>query len=370
MEDLIPLILESSDSWWSCDYVRLVRVSSAWAGFVRKRLYARPHLHSFRACTLLARTMLEKPGLASLIKGLDICPAPIEDGHLSHVDYSSIRRLLSIEGLQYLALRQVLAIDAERFLHCLMYPETLQELIVDGHSFDFMGGQWDPLYRPKSASLRWDQEMTSKFPKLRRLRLSYVELSIPYQFTHARLHLSHLELDKVTIIQGRLHNLSSTSWSELELLDIIARDDVDLHPHLPLLLSSCCSSLRNLSIQAWGTNCEDLIFADHDTSSASTTSSLFFPSLLEMRLSGIDASARTLQCIERCCPRLEVFVVLGRKVRVTPLEWVAFLARGALPSLQGFGAPGGTGREATQRWTEEEERRLINACVVRQVMCY
>ncbi|EIM83364.1 uncharacterized protein STEHIDRAFT_123800 [Stereum hirsutum FP-91666 SS1] len=364
VDDLIPLILESSDSWWSCDYARLMRVSPAWASFVRTRLYARPQLHTFDACTLLARTIRENPGIASFITGLDLCPVPVEDSYLIRIDISSIRTLFSVEGLRFVALRQELAVDAERFLRCLARPETLEELIIDGHSFDFMSG-WDPLYLRKPARLRWDQEMTSKFPNLCRLRVSHAELSIPYKSPIHRLQLTHLDLDKVTIVQGQLHNLS-TSWDELQSLDIIALADIDLHRHLPLLLSSCCSSLRSLHIQVLGTHCEDLIFSD----TTAATSAMSFPSLLEVRLSGIDASAHTLQCIEKWCPKLEVFVVLGRKVRVAPLEWVAFLASGALPSLQGFKAPGGTGREATQKWTEEEEKRVMDACVERQVTCY
>src|SRR5262245_26307549 len=74
IDDLVYLILECDDSWWSRDLLRLARVSSAWLWPVRKRLYACPGLHSFRSCSLFARTLAESPYLLPLVHGINLRP--------------------------------------------------------------------------------------------------------------------------------------------------------------------------------------------------------------------------------------------------------------------------------------------------------
>ncbi|THH21468.1 hypothetical protein EW146_g74 [Bondarzewia mesenterica] len=354
VDDLIPVILDCGN-WWSNDYLRLALVSQAWSWHAQKRLYAFPQLYSYRACALLARTLVSNPFLASLVQALDLRPVA-GDRTFMFCDTTSIRLLLSSVSVKRLVLREELSIRAERFLPSLGDPHCLEDLTIDGFSYACHGSSTAFCSR-KSASLVWDSKLSCQFSNLRRLRLSYVELSILHCDAPGTLRLTHLSLNKVTIVNGNLPNLSSTSWDDLRHLDIVARDDADLQPHLPLLLRSCSSSLEELRVHAWGTNCEGLIF---------DSAAMSFPSLVEMRLTGIDTNRRTLSNIEQCCPKLERLCIFGRAVRVTPREWIAFLDSGALPTLRGFRPPC-DGRHICQLWTDEDRKRVLDVCLMRAI---
>lgn len=352
VDDLIPIILDCGN-WWSRDYTHLAAVSRAWLWHVQKRLYALPQLTSYRSCALLERTLECNPALASLVEGLDLRLVAGETT-LTFCDTSSVRRLLSVLKLKRLGLRGEMSIHAERFLRPLMYPHQLEELIIDGYSHGYHGASTIYCSR-KSASLVWDSELFSQFTRLRRVRLSYVELTIHRSTLPDSLHLTHLSLDNVTIVDSHLSNISLMSSGSLRCLSISARDDVDLQTHLPSLLGSCSSSLEELCLYAWGANCKGLVFNSDAPS---------FPSLVEIELNGIDTDRHTLACIEQCCPKLERLSVSGRAVHVTPQEWIAFLGSGALPTLRSF-SPVCAGQHGSRAWTEEYLKQVQDICSLR-----
>ena len=73
-EDIVYIILDSYDHFWSRDLARISRVSSAFLRPARKHLYKSPSLFSYRACHLLARSLNHNEDLIPLVHALDLRP--------------------------------------------------------------------------------------------------------------------------------------------------------------------------------------------------------------------------------------------------------------------------------------------------------
>ncbi|KZT21666.1 hypothetical protein NEOLEDRAFT_734306 [Neolentinus lepideus HHB14362 ss-1] len=335
VDDLIPVILDSNDHWWPCDYLRLATISSAWLGPVRKRLFARPVIASYRSCTLLARTLAEQPFLASLIRGLDLRPfAEYNGSGLACRDFESLRLLLGLDNLTCVTLGGDLAVRAERWLS-LINCSSLVELCIDGKQHRLGFGC---LRYQQPASLAWSNDLSGKFTKLTKLRLSNIELHIyPFALPIPRL---------VDLVIERAYLLSE------------ARCTSDFDEHIRTLLSHCGRRLESLHYDVRDVHLDEAMFHD---------SLVYCPALRELRLNGLDLNLGTLSSIEQRCGSLEQLSVEGRVVRVTSNEWAAFIGSGALPMLQQLKTPPGTHAPPFRYWSEAMGRQVFDACSARGI---
>ena len=225
--DLVPLILAAHDHWWPRDLAVLSAVSCAWLFYARKRLYARPAVHSFRAAALLARALSENPSLASLVTGISICPVSPTRPKLS--EWKAVRQLLALEDLAYIHLGGDLSANAERFLRYIAYPETLQELHIDGSLLD---GRLTA-----RASLEWDDSLALAFPALRKLRLASLDLDVCPPVAPYSSALVSLVMEHVSIVGGDL--LSLVPQQRLEHLHVATGHTACFDEEIRLVLASC-----------------------------------------------------------------------------------------------------------------------------------
>ncbi|TFK57395.1 hypothetical protein OE88DRAFT_128881 [Heliocybe sulcata] len=353
VDDLIPVILESNDHWWPCDYLRLALISSAWLDPVRKRLYARPIIASYRACTLLARTLAEQPHLSTLIRGLELRPFAEYNGlGLACRDLESIKLLLGLDRLERVSLGGDLAVRAERWLS-VINCSSLEELCIDGRQQRLAYGC---LRYQQPASLTWSSDLSAKLGQCTKLRLSNIELHISSS-TLPIPRLTELEIERAYILSGQLHQLSN-DWSNLRHLSIEARCTSDFDEHIQALLSHCGPSLQSLHYDVRDVRLDEAMF--HDSLGSCSA-------LRELRLNGLDINLGTLSSIGQRCGNLEQLSVEGRVVRVTSNEWAAFIGSGALPLLQQLKTPPGTHAPPFRYWSEPMGRQVFDACSERGI---
>ncbi|OBZ78789.1 hypothetical protein A0H81_00608 [Grifola frondosa] len=328
VDDLIPVILETDDHWWPRDFQRLALVSSAWVGPVRRRLYARPILRSFRAWIEL-RPVVDRMTGPSL---------------LTETEMDSLRYILALGGLQSLTLGGELAVEAERFLHALIETRTITELHIDGSPSS--PSDCSPCSNQKVASLEWDEVMAFKFPKLLRLTLTNLELTVLQPEFPYPTRLTHLLLDSVDIVSGLLQDISHASWNTLRHLSVVTKSGTDTDEHVRSMVE-CCINLESLHYETHNAFSHPSIF-DEELSPC--------PSLRTLHISGFDINPQTLMTVGQLCIGIEHFSVLGRIVRLTPEDWIAFIASGALPSLQRLITPCGTNHPPFSYWSKDKEQ--------------
>ncbi|OCH96561.1 hypothetical protein OBBRIDRAFT_787118 [Obba rivulosa] len=359
VDDLIPVILDSNGHWWPRDLQRLALVSYAWIGPVRRRLYSSPNLRSYRACTLFARTLASNPDLAGLIRALELHPAVERlSGYvgISEKEMASIRSILSLEGLRKVTLGGDLAVQADRFLQTLASSASLVELNIDGSGPT--GNGTAQLNSHRVASLEWDEVMAFKFPRLRHLRLSDVQLTIVPSFMPCPTRLTSLTLHNVDIVDGVLSDMCHEAWDCLRVLTVTTKSPEAMDEHVRTLLE-VCKNLDTLHFDAC-----------HEAPGVEALTDVQPPagiSLRELRISGFDITPQFLASIGRVCEGLRDLSVAGRLVRVTPEDWAAFLASGALPGLQRLATPAGTCRPPFSHWSQGMGQQVEAACAARNI---
>jgi hypothetical protein len=353
IDDLVHLILEcDEDSWWSRDLLRLTLVSSAWVWPVRKRLYACPHVRSFRACTLLTRTLTESPFLLPLVHGIDLHPSGVcSDRMLCEAEMTSLRFILSLDGLTSITLGGDLAVGAEMFLNSLAHPDAVTSLCIDGGL-----GRGNRCGR--TPFLEWDEVLAFKFANLQVLSLSHLELDILPPPTPYHLETTRLILDNVHITSGYLPHLLHESWASLRSLSVIAGSASDFDEHMKLTLACCGSTLHDLHYEVDDTPSNEPLF---------NTNTPVYPSLRRLYLSGVEIDSSALSIITACCQNLESLSVTGRIVRVTPREWSSFLKSRALPALRDLCTPWGTNYPPFMRWSEDTSKEVLDALASRDI---
>jgi hypothetical protein len=341
VEDLIPCILESSEHFWTRDYIRLARVSRAWLGPIRKLLYKRPELSTFKSCTLLARTLAGNPSLTPLICELVLHPSISnfsEGTRVTPADTAALRRLLAIPNLNELSLGGDLATRAERFLMSLSSPHTITRLTIDG-SPDYCGVS---MRGPNGhASLEWDASLAVRFRNLKHLQLTDLELEIVPPAARCSIPLEELRLDRVTLTGGFLERLAVGAWSRLRKLHVTARSAVEYDQQIRLLLRACAGTVEEV----------EYVNERHDLGDEGIfefigmegSAILSFPSMRTMKLSGVHMTPEMLADVSRRCSALNELAVQGRNVLVTSNEWVELVQNGSWPSLKKLSVPGATG---------------------------
>ncbi|RDB28441.1 hypothetical protein Hypma_015318 [Hypsizygus marmoreus] len=352
VNDLIPLILEGDEHWWPRDLLRLAQVSSAWLVHARRRLFAVPSVHSFRACSRLARTLSENPALLSLVKGVELRPmvdCTPEDQRLGANAMADLKFILQLEGLEVIVLGGHLAVKAERFLHSLGDPQSVRALHIDGSLL-----VESLSYRP---SLEWDESFVFKLANMNKLCLTNIELDITFPSISYQLQLSELVLDNVTIVSGHISHLVNETPS-LERLCIRSQTASDFGEQCQPVLASCAVQTLELEVQT-DLPSYSVVFADD------------LPHLLSLRclhLTGIQVDVEILTLIGQKCRNLEELSVLGRMVRVLPREWITFMKAGSPSSLRSIGLPWGTYHPPFAQWCCAARDSVFEAAALYDIM--
>lgn len=173
-EDIVYIILDSYDHFWSRDLARISRVSSAFLRPARKHLYKSPSLFSYRACHLLARSLNHNEDLIPLVHALDLRPtyddsSLIESREINpHVPgiCPGVSQLLSIVHLERLALSGDLAYGAQRFLRAVSNPHLITVLQIGAPQ---IAGSYSKNNLSQIASIEWDGELANRFHALKSL---------------------------------------------------------------------------------------------------------------------------------------------------------------------------------------------------------
>ena len=364
VEDLIPLILETSEHYWRRDYVRLVRVSRAWAGPIRKRLYRHPTLYSFQACELLARTLSENPSLAHLVSGLHLYPCVDEGGRVKPSETAGLRRLLTIPNLEELSLGGNLSIRAERFLMSLTSPQTIKVLRIDG-STDRLATRWPH----QQASLEWDSGIAARFRSLKRLELTDIELEIIPPAARCALPLESVRLDCVYLTGGFVERLAVGAWSRLRSLHVTARSASEYNEQVRFLLSACAETIESFEytvLQEEGHGHGEGGDEHAAGSFIDPDPALKFPVLRRVELGSLAVTPEVLLEVDRRCPALTDLSVHGRTVLVTPAQWSEMICNSTWPKLKKLLVPGGTGPPFVA-WSERIDNPIEEACIKREI---
>ncbi|KAF5368604.1 hypothetical protein D9758_002415 [Tetrapyrgos nigripes] len=350
VDDLIPLILESSEDWWRRDLLRLATVSFAWLRNVQKRLYATPVLYSSRSCSLLARTLSENSYLCSLIKGIELCP--ISGGaFFTPEEMQGVRYLLGLEGLEVLTLGGMLSVATERFLNSISYPESILKLRINGSS------NKDSLSCP--ASLEWDDMLASRFSGLQTLELYNLDLDIIYPSSPCRLQVSELVLGNVQLVGGDLSHLVQDA-DALKTLVVSGELSDELDEQVGFLVQTYGVESLRYEVECVGPWRPTLF--DEGVSLPST--------LRVLHLNEVRVDMETLSGVQRCYPEIEELMLTGRSVSLSRDDWVEIVKSCRFGKLRWLGLPGGTNGPPFRRWTEGVGETMETTCSERGIVLY
>lgn len=348
IDDLIPLILQADDHWWPRDLVALAALSSSWHFFVSKRLYTYPIIHSFPAACLLARTLAENSFLASIITGICLRPVVKAPSRCpKFAELKAVRQLLALEGLARISIGGELAVNAERFLKFIAYPDILQELHVDGTLLD---GRLT-----SCPSLEWDDSLAFAYPELRKLRLTSLELDISPPSSPYASTISSLVVENVHILNGHLSHLVNGAEA-LDRLHITTNDPTVCDDEIRLMLASCAVGCLHYDMKK-DCNTNRLLLEASSESLAS---------LRCLHLDGLFVDALVLRTLEETCHNLVELVVSGRAVRVSVQEWVNFICSDGFKSLRRLGLPWGTNSPPFSAWIAADTNAIRDACATRK----
>lgn len=350
-EDLIPVILESNHHWWERDLVRLALVSPAWLYHVRRRLYAAPSLHSFAACASLARTLQFSPCLAALVHELALQPSCVGSSHGSPKDRLAVRMLLGLKGLHSLILGGELAIRSERFLGFVSAVDTLERLHVDGRLLKTS--------LTSRASIEWSEDLTFRFPNLKSLRLTELDIDINPIPIPLSLQWDELILHDARIVSGFLSHLVPEG-STVARLCVKTTDVCEYDEHLQMVLGS--SNVYSLKYEVQKANPSDGSFLE--------PRGLAGPHTLRLRhleLHGFHVDHGILSTVRQRCPEMEELVVSSRSISVSPEDWRTYLTSGALPSLRTLRLTRGTNYPPYQPWSASGVKVLTEVASLRRI---
>lgn len=347
IDDLVYLVLESSGHWWPGDLVQLAQVSSAWLEPVRRRLFAFPVIHSFRASTRLARTFSDNPSLLTLVKGVELRPMSVDGRPVDSRDRSSLNMILGIDGLQRITLGGLLSVRAERFLHRVTDAQSVLNLHIDGSLMS------NSISLANSPSLNWDESIAFQFCNLGSLHLNDIELTISHPSLPYQLSLSELQFDHVAFTRGYITQLLHET-PFVRRLCVKSTQTSELDEQIRCVLGSCAVEILEIEVDVEG-QFEHPIF---DKPS---------PSLRSLSLSGVHADIGMLTAIGTHCRNLENLAISGRMAAIVISEWVSFIASGYLPHLRGLELPGATNLHSLEGWNCSAAERLIQAAALRRI---
>lgn len=263
----------------------------------------------------------------------------------------AVRTLLALEGLKSLVLGGELAIDARRFLGFVTATDTLTYLHVDGTS---LCGSLS-----SRGSLEWSEDFRFKFPRLKKLAFTNLEMDIDPIITSQSVQMDELVFDNVSVIDGSISYLVPEG-SVIERLYINASSACEHDEHIRTILHSSC--IRTLEYEVQKSSPSDGSFLEPEGELEGGALGL---RRLEMR--GLSVDNGVLDAVQRCCPDIEELAVFGRSTRLTPEDWVRCLVSGGLSSLRCLALTRGTNHPPYRAWCAKAVDGLTEATRARSV---
>ena len=264
----------------------------------------------------------------------------------SQKDMGGIRHLLTLD-LPRLTFGGQLSRKAERFLNLLSNPEAVNDLHIDGTLLA------DSLCsRP---SLEWDENMTFRFPNLKRLRLTHLDLDIIPPSISYPLPASQLVLEAVDISGGYICQM--INGGSIDFLHVLTKGAEEFDEQIRLVLDSCSVGCLEYEVRGEVPSTRFIIDA----------ASPDYPFLHGLHLRGLQVDVGTLIGIEARCQNLVELTVCGRMVRVTAKEWSELIGSGSFGSLKRLGLPWGTNSPPFVPWPSAAVRGIHDACASRNM---
>lgn len=355
VEDLIPVILDSIERWWDRDFARLALVSPAWLYHVRKRLYTSPSLHSFSACASLAQTLNADPYLTSLVRNLTLRPCTdTSRASPSPEARMAVRTLLGLNNLQSLVLGGDLANQSERFLGFVAAADTLTQLHIDG-----------TLLRrslTSRASISWSEDLVFRFPNLKRLKFTEIELDIDPIFTSHPVQMDELVLDNARIISGFLSYLLPED-SIIGSLRVRGSSASDYDEHIRTMLHS--SNVHGLDYEVRKSLPSDGSFLEPEGVPDPRPLCL-----KRLELHDLHVDTGVLALVDQWCPELEELIVSGRSISLSAQDWGEYIASGAMHSLRCLTLTWGTNHPPYQPWCADAVVSVTKATSPRRIQLF
>jgi len=350
IEDLIPLILDADEHWWQSHLAALATVSQAWLYYVRKRLYACPDIRTFGGVQKLADAVEANEYLGTLVKGISLqplmsnSPEPVWRGMVGA--RRGMRILLGLEGLKKITLGGDMGMKADRYIRYIGKPEGVEEMHLNGSR---------QLIWPRVVG--WDEMLMFGFPRLKRIRLSEVDVDVSTAGVGYPASFTELILEDVHIMYGRLVQMLNGA-SRLRCLHVsIGSYGLVDEEQLREVLMSCAVECLHYDVRRGSTRWNP--FADLDGECGRRVRCL--------HLDGHMMDAGSLDTLRRVFGNVEELVVGGRLVRVSAGEWARFVAGGALGSLRRLRLPGGTNWPPYAQWSTAEVEDIRAACGLRGI---
>jgi hypothetical protein len=263
----------------------------------------------------------------------------------------AVRTLLALDGLKSLVLGGDLAIESRRFLGFVTATDTITYLHIDGTS---LCGSLS-----HRASLEWSEDFRFRFPKLKKLAFTNLEMDIDPIATCQSLQMDELVLNNVSIVGGNLSYLVPEG-SVIERLYINASSACEHDEHIRMILHSSC--IRSLEYEVQKSSPSDGSFLE-----AEGESELGALGLRRLEMRGLSVDNGVLAAVQRCCPDIEELAVFGRSVRLTPEDWVRCFVSGGLSSLRRLALTHGTNYPPYRAWCAKAVELVTDATRARCV---
>jgi hypothetical protein len=260
-------------------------------------------------------------------------------------EINGLRVLLGLEGLERIVIGGELAVKAGRFLKSIANGDSVTDIHVDGSLLK---------HRLRSRPcLEWDEAICFGFPKLKKLRLTDMELDILPPSVECPSTITDLVLENVHILSGQVVHIGGPSLNSLHLS---TNDASVTDEHLGVVLASCRVKCLHYELQK----------DSRENGFVMGINSESIGALECLHLKGLHVDIGVLNSVNEMCRNLKELVVTGRAVRVTEAEWVGYIRSGGFSGLRRLGLPWGTNRSPFVAWTAAEVQGIREVCATRK----
>jgi len=259
--------------------------------------------------------------------------------------------LLGLRGLRSLVLGGELAVRSERFLGFVVAVDTLERLHIDGRLLKTS--------LTSRASIEWSEDLAFRFPNLKSLRLTDLDIDINPISSPMSLQWDELILDDASIVNGLLSHLVPEG-SAVKSLCVKAANVSECDEHVRMVLGS--SNVHSLKYEVRKANPSDSSFLE----SRGVESPRAFR-VCHLELHGLHVDHGSLCTIRQRFREIEELIVSSRSISVSAADWGVYLMSGALPSLRTLGLTRGTTRPPYEPWSAAEVRALDEVASLRRI---
>jgi len=204
--------------------------------------------------------------------------------------------------------------------------------------------------------------MIFRFPNIKRLKFTEIEVDIDPTFTSHPMQMDELVLDNVSIISGFLSYLVPEG-STLESLCVKGSSACEYDEHIRMVLSS--SNVHSLEYEMQKSSPSDGSFLEPEGVPDSHVLHL-----RHLALHGLHVDSGVLALVDQRCPELEELVVSGRSICLSAQDWKTYFASGAIPSLRRLTLTWGTSHPPYQPWCANAVASMAEATSLRHIQLF